>query len=354
MILNDTSLPLLKGKLLRACALGLAPKAVQWSILAFGVCALMLACTTPAEHSNPLDPESPRYTTAGSLRVRVTSFYPPYQALAGARIRLLPLLMEVQSDAEGQYTFAELQSGDYTIVATKAGYDTVQLVAQVRARELQTLEPRLNALPQLLSARIVCARIATRNALAPRLVLEVFAEATDNDGANDVTRVVIHFPGRAQNDTLQREGGPTRWKRVFTEEEIAPVNPHDLVGVPLQIFAEDGNGKKSAPFAMQLARVITEEPLPTFPQNGASINPNNIIMRWDLPALNFDHKQSLEVTRLDAGFPVSIFTASKIEAGETFLPYPGRLASGNYYWTVKIIDSFGNSSRSKEAPFVVQ
>lgn len=317
-------------------------------------CALLHACTTPAEHSNPLDPESPRYTDKGALRVRVTNFYPPYQALTGARILLLPLQLEVQSDAEGQYTFSELQSGEYTIVATKEGYDTVQLVTQVRAREIQFLEPRLNALPQVFAAKISSTRLASRQPPVLRLLLEVVVEATDNDGANDVKRVLVQFPNRAQADTLQRDAGPTRWKRIFTEDEIAPLDPHDLVGVPLQAFAEDGVQKKSAAFALQLARVITEEPLPSFPQNGESINPNNIILRWDLPALNFDHRQSLEVTRLDAGFPVSIFTANNIHAGDTFLPYPGRLAGGNYYWTVKIIDSFGNSSRSKEASFQVQ
>lgn len=314
----------------------------------------MLACTTPAEHSNPLDPESAQYTEAGSLHVRVTTFYPPYQALAGARIRLLPLNVEVQSDAEGQYTFTALPRGEYVVIASKAGYDSVQRNARINAREVLTLEPRLNALPQVLGAKLTSARIATRGATEPRLFLEAVVEATDNDGANDVRRVRVHFPNRAAGDTLQREPGPTRWKRVFDEEEIAPINPHDLVGVPLQVFAEDGSGKKSAPFAVQLARVITEAPLPAFPQNGEIINPNNITLRWDLPTLNFEHKQSLEVTRLDAGFQIPIFTANNIRAGDTFLPYPGRLAGGSYFWTVKIIDSFGNSSRSKEAPFVVQ
>ncbi len=286
--------------------------------------------------------------------MRVTTFYPPYQALTGARILLLPLQIEVQSDADGQYTFNELQSGEYTIVASKEGYDVVQLVTQIRAREMQFLEPRLNALPQVFAAKITSTRLTSRQPPVLRLLLDVVIEATDNDGANDVKRVLVQFPQRAQVDTLQRDLGPTRWKRIFTEDDIAPLDPHDLVGVPLQVFAEDGVGKKSAAFSLQLARVITEEPLPIFPQNGESINPNNIILRWELPALNFDHRQSVEVTRLDAGFPVSIFTANNIHTADTFLPYPGRLAGGNYYWTVKIIDTFGNSSRSQEAPFQVQ
>ena len=332
-------------RFIRLCARGFANGAV--------LCALMLACTTPAEHSNPLDPDSPGYAKSGALRVRVTTFYLPYQALVGARIRLLPSNVEVQSDADGYYTFAELDRGAYTITAAKAGYDTVQLMVQVRAREMQTVELRLDALPQVTSAQITCARLATRQATLPRFFLEIAVEATDQDGANDVTRVRMQLPGRAQADTLRRDTGATRWKRLFAEDEIAPLSPHNLVGVPIQIIAEDGAGKAATPFTAQLARVIVDEPLPTFPQNGQSINPNNIILRWQLPELYFSHTQSLEVIRLDAGFPVTISTANNIRAGETFLPYPGRLANGSYYWTVKIIDTFGNSSRSKEAPFVV-
>ncbi len=323
--------------------------------LGMSACAFWLACTTPAEHSNPLDPDSPAYTQSGAMRVRVTTYYPPYQALAGARIRLLPSGVEVQSDAEGQYTFRELESGDYAVIASKAGYDTVQLAAQVLVREVRTLDLRLDALPVVASAQITGARIATREAATPRLFLEINAEITDPDGANDVVRARAKISGRATADSLARGLGISRWERTIASDELAPLNLHNLVGMPVAITAEDGAGKSAAPVVVRLARIIDEEPLPISPSNGdVPPNPSAVILRWQLPAISFDHTFNVEIFRWDAGFPAQFFTARNVRAGTNALPYPGRLSSGTYYWTVKIVDGFGNSSRSKEATFQVQ
>jgi hypothetical protein len=142
---------------------------------------------------------------------------------------------------------------------------------------------------------------------------------------------------------------------TIESKELAPLNLHNLVGAPILLAAEDRAGKRSAPFAVRLARVIDEEPLPLSPINGEVVpNPSAVILRWQSPAAGFDHTFVVEIFRLDAGFPVPFFTARSVRQGSTALPYPGRFSSGAYYWTVKLLDGFGNSSRSKEATFQVQ
>lgn len=328
-------------------------------VKSFTACALslnltLLACTNPAEHSNPLDPESPDYTQQGILRGQVTTIYPPYQALAGASIRLLPGGLTVQSDAGGNFSFGKLDSGNYLLEAERTGYAPRQLSTRVLARAERVVEIRLDALPIIASANITSARVATREVTAPRLFLEISAEASDLDGGNDIKRVLVKIPGRAAPDTLARANTFARWQRVFPNDELAPLNLHNLVGAPLEFFAEDGAGEKSTSQAFQLARLITEEPEPTYPSNGESFPRNNDRnLRWQLPVIAFDHSVRVEVYRLDAGFPFLISTLN-LRSGANSLPYPGSLTSGTYYWTVKIIDGFGNSSRSKEATFQVQ
>lgn len=327
----------------------------QRTVCGTGLCAILLSCTTPAEHSNPLDPDSPLHTTTGALRVQVTTFYPPYQALAGANLRLQPLGLTLQSDANGQLFFENLETGTYALEATKPGYHTLQTTFNITARETHTLAVRLDGLPIVTSASITSARLATRESASPRLFLEITAEVTDPDGANDVMHVRVKFPGRMNADTLFREIGLTRWQRTLSSDSLAPLNPHNLVGLPLEITAEDGAGENAAPFTLQLARILDDEPLPVYPINGEiPLNPSDITLRWQLPAIIFDHTFRVEIVRLDAGFPALIFTARNIRSGTNSLPYPGRLSSGNYYWTVRVLDSFGNSSRSKEATFQVQ
>ncbi len=325
------------------------------AIVGIGLCAAMFACATPAEHSNPLDPESPNFTKQGVLRGQVTTIYQPYQALAGANVHLQPLGISLQSDSEGRFVFGKLDSGSYVVVAAKPGYTTLQRNAKVIAREDRALEMRLDGLPVVASAKITSARVVTREASAPRLFLEIAAEVTDPDGANDIQRVLIKMPGRAAPDSLTRASGLASWQRIFSSDSLAPLNLHNLVGASLEITAEDGAGEKAASQAFQLARLITEEPQPVYPINGEvfprSNNERNL--RWQLPAIAFDHSVRVEVYRLDAGFPVLILTAN-LRVGAVSLPYPGSLTSGTYYWTVKVLDGFGNSSRSKEATFQVQ
>jgi len=314
----------------------------------------LLSCTNPAEHSNPLDPESPDYTEHGTLRGQVTTIYPPYQALAGASIRLLPGGLSVQSDATGNFSFGKLANGNYALEAALSGYALRQLNTKVLAREERVVEVRLDALPTVASANVTSARVATREATAPRLFLEINAEVTDLDGANDVRRVLVSIPGRVAPDTLARAGSFARWQRIFPNDELAPLNLHNLVGAPLEFLAEDGAGEKSPAQAFQLARLINEEPEPTYPSNGETFPRNNDRnLRWQLPVIAFDHSVRIEVYRLDAGFPFLVSTLN-LRSGANSLPYPGSLTSGTYYWTVKIIDGFGNSSRSKEATFQVQ
>lgn len=319
----------------------------------FGLLAL-LSCTSPAEHSNPLDPQSPEYTTQGSLAGFVTSFYPPYQPLAGARLELQPQGVIVQSDGEGFYSFGELARGHYTLAASAAGYAPRTVSTEVVARQTRTETFRLDALPEIVSARALSIRVATRASETPFLFLDVAAAVSDRDGANDVARVRVEIPAMAFGDTLARASIPGNWQRVFSSAELAGGNFYDLIGEPMRLVAQDLPGAQGNSSPFYLARIISDEPHPLAPANGEVITNRSPLLRWQLPAIPFEYELTVEVFRLDAGFPVLILTVPKLAAGTNNLPYPGSLATGSYFWTVKIIDSHGNSSRSQEAFFQVQ
>lgn len=325
------------------------------AVFSYVIIVLALGCTSPAEHGNPLDPASPLYTTRGTLQGQVTTIYQPYQALAGATVQLQPGGLSLQSDAAGRFTFAGLESGEYMLDVTKAGYAARQMEITVLPREQHTVEIRLAGLPFVAAAALTSTRVATREPPTPRLFLEITAEVDDPDGANDIAQVYVNIPGRATPVALQRGSGLSLWRRIVPDDSLKPVVLQNLVGLPLSFIAEDGLGEKSEPRAFQLGRVIDQEPLPTFPIDGEQFpsRTNDRNLRWQLSAISFDYVLRVEVFRLDGGFSFPIFAANNLRAGTNTLPYPGSLTSGTYYWTVKVVDVFGNSSRSKEAPFRV-
>jgi hypothetical protein len=315
---------------------------------------LILACTGPAEHSNPLDPQSPNYTTRGAIAGRVTGFYQPYQPLAGALIKLQPLGFVIESDRDGGFRFTDLAPQPYSLEITAAGYAGESQATEVFARQTSLHEFHLDGLPVVQLAQVTSAHVSTRESSDDRFFLEIITEVSDPDGANDIKKARVEIPARAFADTLARGSGPARWQRLFSPAELAAIDLYNLTGIPFQIVAEDFPGKETASSPFFLTRVIAEVPEAISPANSEMLTTDAPTFRWQTPATPFGHTFRVEVFRLDAGFPTFIAAIGNIAAGTMSIKYVGRLSSGTYYWTVKIIDAFGNSSRSKEAAFQIQ
>ncbi len=333
---------------------------LRWVTLT-AVCFWLFSCTTPAEHSNPLDPESPAYLDRGVLSGTVTSFYQPFRPLPDADIHLLETGASRRSNANGEFTFAGLAPGRYTLRATSAGYAADSAEVEVAARETRVLSFRLNALPLVADARVTAAHVKTRASLSDTdfVFLTITAEVFDGDGNNDLQRVQVEIPAAAFADSLRRSSSNGIWERTFPPEELRAgngnlIDPYNLVGELFRIRATDAPGARvtSAPF--QLVRVIAEEPLPQEPANGEVLTTNAPQLKWLMPPLTFEHTFTIHVFKLISGFQTLLLTIPELPAGTTAAPYPGRLTTGSYFWTVTVTDRFGNSSRSKEATFVVQ
>jgi hypothetical protein len=313
------------------------------------------ACTGPAEHGNPLDPQSPHYTTQGNITGQVTSIYPPYRPLPDAMIQLQPGGAIVQSDEEGHFIFAGLNPDTFSLEVSANGYQPATATVAVHPRQTSLQDFRLNALPVVQSAQVTSEHVATLEAVGNYWRMEVIAEAQDRDGAYDIRRVKVDIPAKSFSDTLARSTGAATWQRIFSPEELVRVDLLDLIGKPLQLVVEDFPGARVISEPFYLARVITEVPEAIFPAGGDTISDDRPTFEWQVPVLPFSHTFSVVIFRNEGGWWDTLATMSDLKAGTSSVRYPGRLSSfRNYYWTVEIIDAFGNSSRSKEATFTVQ
>jgi hypothetical protein len=125
-----------------------------------------------------------------------------------------------------------------------------------------------------------------------------------------------------------------------------------LVGKSLVITARDRLGAASAGKAFSVTRVIQDAAIPLAPTalDTAAASPQ---MYWSQPTLQFAYTFKLELFRLDQGVPTLLWSVANLSPALSSFQYPGQLVTGTYYWTISVVDEFGNLSRSKEASFLV-
>ncbi|MGH7600563.1 MAG: carboxypeptidase-like regulatory domain-containing protein [bacterium] len=316
---------------------------------------LQFSCTSPAEHSNPLDPKSPVFSANGAINGTVTSYYQPFRPLANVEVRLSPQPLLAFTDEKGEFSFRDLPPRDYEIAARHPGYAAGTLAVSVPQRQSVTATIRLNGLPKVDSVVIVTARVASQ----PDSIiffLEVAVTASDPDGANDVKRLTIMASDFAFSDTLAPVGRTGVWQRRFRSDELPSVPLPAWSGHALHVSAEDFLRQQTTAGPFFIARVIQEVPETIAPVADSLVTRTPLRFSWRNNPVAYPHTHEVEIFRINAGFPSFFAAIRRITAGNNNAVYPGSLLppSGQYFWTVKIVDEFGNWSRSKEAAFRVQ
>ena len=316
-------------------------------------------------HENPFDPSSDGFDDAGSLSGVVTDRALDPLAAAGVRVAsrggTVELSFQSTTDAAGTYRFDGIPPGRYTVAVEKDGYapanDSVDVVVSMPG----AVSFSLNGLPAFRQATIRTAHIS-RVWPPPTdfLLLEASAEVDDLDGLPDIDRVWLEAPSLPAVDTLDFTGEPGIYAKDLTETDLGMASLHDLVGQPMTIHVRDRAGAESVSGPLTVLRIITHTPLVTAPQAGAVTSDPMPELTWVCPAVPFSFTYRIEVVRIDDVVRNTVFRRENLAPagvcdergmGRFLLDTP--LAIGSYFWTVSIVDAFGNWSRSREAGFVV-
>ena len=319
------------------------------TIIVSAIILIIGGCSFDAPHDNPLDPESPKYTGAGSISGKVALLNFPAIGIASVRLSTIPATVDVISDSSGFFQFPANPAGEYTLIAVKDLYSSDSTHIALTAGERVTVNLFLNASPQIFTTKILTRKI-DRWWPNPAYSAVVTAVVGDPNGVADIDSVWMRVDSLFYPMTYSVDA------RVFqlslNSYEIPSNNIEWLVGKPLTIVARDQRKAHGTCTPFFVSRVIEQGATPEYPKflDTTSGSP---VFRWTSPDVRFFYSYTLNVVRVDAGTQVQIWKQDNIENYLLSYPYPSMLEKGNYSWTIAVVDEYGNFSQSKESSFVV-
>ncbi len=323
--------------------------------LALVVVPLFVGCLN-APRDNSLDPSSPYFQNSASISGQVI-IRDQNGGIPSASVRCLEQRISVVTDTNGTYTFPRLSSGTLTLVASKSGFIADTQSVQLNPGASVKASFSLNGAPVVLAENIITHKY-DQYYPSPVYTVDVTASVTDPNSITDVDSVWFSVDSLLYPmpySTTTRQYQTTLYKYDF------PTNTIDwLVGKSLTIRSTDFHGAVGTGVPFFVTRVIENTAVPSYP---ISLNNDTTgstpLLKWIPPGVTFNYSYTLQCSRVDAGTETLVWTLANLNSTTLQQQFPGdgsglTLATGNYVWSVSVVDNFGNSSRSKEAAFVVR
>ena len=313
----------------------------------------LVNCVKNADHDNPLDPE---VNIKCVYRGKVYTYYNPYKAIRNANVFITPGHYWAETNSEGEFLINNLEKGDYTVHISASGYaaDTVQVSLDSINSKIHTFH--LNGLPLFTNYHINSGYISRWWPQNPLYVLKVEAEINDPDGFADVEHVSLNIPYFNIKDTLNRTDNPARFYNIYNKSDFSINNFHQFLGHSFYFEIMDKPGAIHKSQDIYIARIIEITAIPISPKGAVSVTSTPTLVWQSNQMLGYPFSYKIEIILYDPGEKLEtiVRSISGINQDSTSIEITESLSSGTYYWTVSIVDEFGNWSRSKEASFIIE
>lgn len=273
----------------------------------------------------------------------------PRVGIPSAEIMLAPSGPVYLSDASGGFVIMDLPTGSATVITSKAGFLTDTVTITVPAAATLPLEIQLDALPVIAQAEIITKKL-DEYFPGPTYLAQISADIGDPDGLTDFDSawsVIGDIWVPMTYSPISR-----LFEATVFDFDLPTNNLQWLVGRELRIVARDQSGALAEEAGLFLTRIIEESALPVSPALGDTTGPSPLL-RWNPAPVTFFHTLTLEIVRQDAGTQTPIWSQALVDAGLQEFQYSGALTPGSYFWTVAVVDEFGNMCRSKPSSFLV-
>lgn len=311
-------------------------------------------CLGDPVRDHPLDPLGENFLNEGSIAVQVTNFYPPRAGLEDIRVTVTPGFISGRTNNEGVFITPALQGGSYSIEVTQDGYARLDTTVQVSAGQTTELNLPLPGVPIFKRFELSSLHVSRWFPPPEELYsLEIEAELADHDGVADIDSLWVRIDDFAFSQFLFVEVAPGMYRHSIPSGDL-PVGLTALLGQEVQLEAKDRSGAFNVSSPKSVIRVIDETPIALDPLELMFVGSAQPTFTWEPLDLDFPFTFRLDVVRIDQNIQSTILTIEDIASSNTMIESTMSIAPGDYYWTVSVVDEFGNRSRSREAGFRIQ
>ncbi|RPH93907.1 hypothetical protein EHM69_08875 [candidate division KSB1 bacterium] len=168
--------------------------------------------------------------------------------------------------------------------------------------------------------------------------------------------VWVSFNGRPEL-TLRLIQPENIWAFTFSASYFGEDDPQlgGVVGRPFVFRSKDNQGYRHDVGPVYLFRVIEGVPVVATPAGNDTVN-SLPLLTWQPFVASFPFGYTAAVVNITEGFQTTVWTSPLLGDSVLSIQVPDSLPlpEGDYFWTISVSDSFLNSSRSKEGPFVVR
>jgi hypothetical protein len=310
---------------------------------------LLTGCVDDAPRDNPLDPDSSGFLKEGGLNGRII-IANQTTGIAGATVWNLTETISVVTDSSGNFSFGKLSTGTHRFVVTKTNFTNDTFQISIQSGATSQIVRGLNGAPVVIFQQILTRKIDYFS-FSPRYFVDISAAVTDPNGIADLDSVwfgvdTIRFP-------LAYSVSEKNFLTAIDKGSFPTNTIEWLIGKPLHIISKDVHGAYSSSESFYISRMIENTGTP-IKQDTTNSTP---LFKWTPPVVNFNYTSTVTVYR--AGTETIVWSSSGLISFFEELQFPTNgtvlpLTPGNYFWTITIVDDFGNYSRSRESYFVVK
>lgn len=319
-----------------------------------GLSLVASGCIEDPLRSHPLDPLGENFINEGSLSIKATNFYPPRNGLQAIQVRIDPGVIVGQTNNSGDFFSNGLASGNYTVTVEGDGYLPVDTLITISAGETTSLVIPLQGLPTFSSFELTSLHVSRWFPPPEELFsLEITAELDDKDGIADIDSLWIVIDDFDYREPVVVETTPGTYIHSIPATTL-PIPMTALPGHNIYLRAIDRAGTVNTSLARLLIRVIDETPLALDPKDLEFAPDPTPLFTWEPVSLTFPYTFRIDVVRIDQNVRTTILTLEDIPSSETSIESPDAILAGEYFWTVSVVDEFGNRSRSREAGFRIR
>ena len=248
----------------------------------------------------------------------------------------------------------DLEAGTYQVSISGAQYARIDTLVTVSAGQLSEIEIPLPGLPVFKAFGVNSLHLSRWFPPPEELFsLEVLATLDDVDGLADIDSLWLVAPEIGLKEHIAVEVEPGTYLHTVPAERLS-VGLIALQGKAFYLLAKDRSGQMNTSAPAFIVRVIEETPLARAPDNLTVLNEPTPAFAWDPVELQYPFSYRLDIVQINQNVESIVQTIDNIPASDTTITAAAPLFSGNYFWTISVVDEFGNRSRSREAGFRIQ